>query len=540
MTKHSIALAVIAFALVGCARTSTHRAENLDRGWRFVRRDVDRAGEVKFNDSKWQKVNLPHTWNAKDGSNGGNDYYRGPGWYRRHLKVNKAQLARSLFLRFDGAATVTDVFVNGAAVGQHRGNFGAFCFEVTKLLHEGDNVVAVRVDNSKFDDVPPLSGDFTICGGLYRDVNLLVLDHLSISPMDDASCGVYLTEREVSEREAKVDVLTKLRNAGKTPRNASLIYTISDAQGKAVHRSSQRLRVTPGDVDAPMTLKLDHPHLWNGWRDPYLYHVTIEVTNEQGKVVDRITQPLGLRYYRVDPQEGFFLNGKRYPLHGVNRHQERLGKGWATTPRDVDEDYTFIDEMGANAVRLAHYQHSDYEYGLCDRMGIVVWAELALVNDLRDTPEFAENVKQQLRELIKQNYNHPSILFWSLYNELRLAQKRNLDDYMLVIKLNALAHALDPSRLTTAATLLDVSHPLNWVSDIVAFNKYLGWYAASVDDWPARLDKMRADSPADRAIGFSEYGGGASVKQHEVYPTTRPPTTGPWHPEEKQRSIRLH
>ena len=448
------------------------------------------AQTASFDDSKWQRVHLPHTWNALDGQDGGNNYYRGPGWYRRRLHVDTGDLRKSIFLHFDGAALVTDVYVNGLSAGQHRGGFGAFCFEVTNLLHPGTNVIAVRVDNTHVDDVPPLSGDFTVFGGLYRDVHLLKLNPLSISPTDDASPGVYLRQTHVTRDKADIDVFTKLRTAYATPQDVSVECKILDAGGHNVASSIDNVTVS-GDTDSRSRLTLIEPHLWQGIADPYLYHAVVEVTRN-GKVLDRVTQPLGLRYYSVDPDNGFFLNDRHYPLHGVNVHQDFWNMGWAITPKQIAINYKLISEIGATVVRLAHYQHPDFEYSECDRRGIVVWAELAMVNRIRPNPAFEENAKQQLRELIKQNYNHPSICFWSLYNEL--GSKENAD---FVRELNDLAHQLDGTRLTTAAVSNRVENPLNWIPDITGINRYFGWYYQSHTTGPTGWMRCTANSPRE-------------------------------------------
>jgi len=524
---------LFAILLVGGCASHARLTENLNQDWRFIRNDVPNAQAKDVDDSYWQQVSLPHTWNNKDGQDGGNNYYRGACWYRRKLEIPKAYSGKSLFLRFDGAATVSDVFVNGKHAGSHRGNFAAFCFDVTDLLSSGENVVAVRVDNSKTEDVPPLTGDFTIFGGLYRDVHLLVLEPLSISPLDEASPGVYWKQAQVTDDRAQIQVLTKLRNASSRPRNATVICKVADRDGRIVAQSSTKQSVEArGVADATTDITVEHPHLWNGGADPYLYQAIVEV-QENGRVVDRVTQPLGLRYFRVDPEQGLILNGKHYPLHGVNRHQDRIDKGWAIGPAEHDEDFRLITEMGCTGIRLSHYQHHDYFYSLCDRGGLVVWAEDGLVNETRHTKSFEDNIRQQVRELVKQNYNHPSILFWSLFNELALRQPQNPQDAALIKRLNDDVHELDPTRLTTAATHKKTEQPENWITDLTGFNRYFGWYSGAATDWASALDAMHA-AEKDRCIAISEYGAGASVNQHEAKPTTRPRTAGPWHPEEWQ------
>ncbi len=510
----------------------------IDDQWRFVRQDVAGAEAAAFDDSGWQHVNLPHTWNNLDGEDGGNDYYRGAGWYRRHLRLDPGSAGRSLFLKFDGAATVADVFVNGQRAGTHRGNFGAFCFDVTSLLRsDQDNVIAVKVDNSYNPDITPLDGDFTIFGGLYRDVHLLALDKLSISPLDYASPGVYIKQVSVSPESARVEITAELRNANNTAKKALIRWTIVDATGKKVVQIDSQQNVAAGGTsDALQAVTISRPHLWNGVADPYLYRVTAEI-RDGNRVVDSVAQPLGLRFFRADPNEGFFLNGKHYALHGVNRHQDRIDKGWAIGPAEHEEDFRLIKEMGCTGVRLAHYQHAQYFYDLCDRGGLVVWAELSQVNKLGESPAFAENARQQLTELIKQNYNHPSIVFWSLFNELRFKDKLpEAAECDFIGQLDQLAKTLDSTRLTAAASCcVPFTHRSTGITDVIGFNWYYGWYYDKVEDWPARLDEAHKQLPS-RAIGITEYGAGANVMQHEM-PPRQPATTGQWHPEEWQSVV---
>ena len=528
---------VIALLAGGCAVQPPRVDKNIDQDWRFIRQDVAGARALEFDDSAWQSINLPHTWNNLDGQDGGNDYYRGPAWYRRKLAIKSSDAGKSFFLRFDGAATATDVFVNGKPGGVHHGNFGAFCFDITDLVRPGkENVLAVRVDNSHSEDIPPLSGDFTIFGGLYRDVHLLVLDPVSVSPLDDASSGVYLKQVLVDDASAELEVTAKLRNGFRASRAATVVCTIVDPQWKIVKTARVRQQIAPrGQADAMIRMTLDRPHLWNGRNDPYLYRAIVDV-RDGATVTDRVAQPLGLRYFAVDPNRGLILNGKPYPLHGVNRHQDRWNKGWAIGPSEQEEDFRIICEMGCTGVRLCHFQQADLAYEWCDRLGLVCWAEDGLVNKINATSSFSDSAKQQVRELVKQNYNHPSIFFWSLFNELAMTKDVNPDDAKLIGELNDLAHKLDPTRLTTCATHKKASTPEVWITDLTAFNRYFGWYSGTVSDWPRALDELHAQHP-DRRIGISEYGAGASVKQHELSPTTRPRTGGPWHPEEWQAII---
>ena len=503
--------------------------------WKFVRQDVAGAAAVDFDDSAWQLVNLPHTWNNMDAQDGGNDYYRGVGWYRRHLVVDAQHAGKSLFLKFDGAATAAEVFVNGDLVGAHKGNFAAFCFDATPVLQVGkDNVIAVKVNNAKNNDLVPLGGDFPIFGGLYRDVHLLVLNKLSVTPLDYASAGVYIKQARVTSDAAELEITTKLRNANSSAKTATVRCAISDARGNKVRESNSRHKLeTNSTTDVIQRITITKPHLWDGRPDPYMYLATVTV-RDGNKVTDTVTQPIGVRYFSVDPNNGFSLNGKRYELRGVSRHQDRLDKGWAIGPAEHKEDLQLILEMGSTCVRTAHYQQDQYVFDLCDQSGLIVWTELSLVNELTDSDAFADNARQQLTELIKQNYNHPSIVFWGMFNELHAKSSWNdaPAKWDLVSTLNNLTKELDPTRITTAASCIKAVDPLNSVTDILAFNRYYGWYHDKPTDWPSALDQLHKDCP-NRCIGISEYGAGASIHQHETTPRQTKQDSR-WHPEEWQ------
>jgi beta-galactosidase len=525
---------------------SPRATSDLNSDWRFIRQDVPGAEAVSFDDSSWQPIQLPHTWNNLDGQDGGNNYYRGPGWYRRKLTIGPELAGKSLFLKFDAASQVADVYVNGQRAGGHKGAFAAFVMDVTPLVHPGaDNEIAVRVDNTRNPDVPPLEGDFTIFGGLYRSVHLIALNPLSITPLDDAGPGAYATQTSVTPASARLHLTTKLRNATGADKGATILWQILDATGAVVQSATTQQNVPAnGTADAGQDVTIDSPHLWNGRKDPYLY--TLRVTLSDGNTVaDALDQPLGLRFFAIDPDKGFSLNGQTYALHGVNRHQDRIDMGWAITPAQHKEDFDLIMEMGCTGIRLSHYEHAQEFYDLCDKGGLIVWAEACLVNQVGNSQAFDDAALEQVRELIKQNYNHPSICFWSLFNELRSAnakvdpktQPAVMRQINLVTKLNALAHELDSTRLTTAASnLLDPNYARNTITDVIAYNGYAGWYNGGPEMWPGILDDLRKARP-DRAVGISEYGAGASAFQHQLNPAQPKANLNPWHPEEWQATV---
>jgi beta-galactosidase len=518
--------ALLALATTGLgARTS----RPLDGGWRFHKGDFPGAQAIAFDDAAWSTVRLPHTWNAEDGTD--RRYYRGPGWYRLGLNLTPAQLQKRLFLRFGAASLVAKVYLNGQEVGDHRGGFAAFVLPISRFAKAGANELAVRVDNSRNTDVPPLSGDFTIYGGLYRNVELLAMDEVGVSPLDDGGPGVYLTPK-LSAEAADVEVRTVvLGSAGPV----SVRTVVKDAKGRVVGSAQVSGTVAADEAkDLTASVRIVRPHLWDGVRDPYLYRTRVQVMRG-GKVLDEVVQPLGLREFHVDPDRGVILNGKPYDLHGVNVHQGRADVGWAVTPAMEDEDYALIREMGCTAVRMCHYQHDEHEVDLCDRLGLGVWAELAVVNQVSDTSAFHANAEQQLRELIKQNYNHPSVMVWSLYNEPWIDKAKGDGEWRQMEGLSRLARGMDPSRLVSGAMNWGPDYWLTWVGTNASQNHYWGWYDGSADQWPAKLDTERR-ATGGRPFGISEYGAGGSAFQHEV-PPKMPKAASRWHPEEWQAQV---
>jgi beta-galactosidase len=529
MQKFSILILALAFSFNAFARENSL----LDSDWKFNLGDSTNAPAADFDDSGWQTISIPHNWGWQEAQQG-KDYYRGPGWYRRELAVTP-ETGKRYFLRFEAASLVADVFLNGKLLGEHRGGFGAFCFEITtNLSASGTNVLAVRVDNSKFPDIAPLSGDFSIYGGLYRPVHLIVTADENFTPTDHGSPGVAWLQTSVSSTQAVLDVTAQISNGTKSKQSRTLIATVLDANGNPVASRAEKITLAPS-VTAPYFVRVTvpQPHLWNGRKDPYLYKAVVELRSTDA-LVDSVEQPLGLRFYSVDPDKGFFLNGQPYHLHGVDKHQDRFNEGWAVSEADLDEDISLIKEMGCTVVRCAHYQHSDYFYSLCDQAGILVWAEIPQVNEINSSPEFEETSRNQLLDLIRQNINHPSIFVWSLFNEIR---EGHADPHRELQDLKITANGEDPTRPTIAATCIEKYPEMNKIPDLLGWNIYPGWYSGwgTKEDFAASLDQRRADS---RHGGFcvSEYGAGANVTQHEDHPV-QPKTTGQWHPEEWQSLV---
>jgi beta-galactosidase len=510
---------------------ATHRADvNLDESWRFIRADAAGAQEPGFDDASWESINIPHTWNNLDGQDGGTNYYRGIGWYRKHFTVDNAYAGRQLFLKFDGAFSATEVWVNGHQLGGHRGGFAAFVFDATPFLKVGgDNLLAVKVSNAFDPDIPPLSADFTFFGGLYREVHLLVTDALQVSPLDYSSSGVYLKTTEVSSNSAQLEVTAVISNAAPAAATATIRAVVVDSENNEVATLTSPLALPQATAsNVVMSATIPHPHLWDGVRDPYLYHVFVQV--EQGpNIVDAVEEPLGFRSFSFDPNKGFFLNGHPYDLHGTAFHQDGINRGWAVGQEQREKNFALLQEIGATALRLSHYEHAEGTYDLADKDGIVVWTEIPLINYITESPGFYENAKQQLTELVHQRYNHPSVICWGIYNEITL--RKGPETTNLVSQLAALAAQLDSTRPSTCAIAGPDDQPSNWYTKISALNKYSGWYGGKLSDFGPSLDRAHARYP-DRCIGVSEFGAGACVGQHYEEPYFTPPPKGKFHPEE--------
>jgi beta-galactosidase len=539
--KHTAFLAVLLFtALCFSAAASPRLTIPLEANWHFIFANGDNSwAETSQDDSVWEVVSLPHTWNNFDGEDGGGDYRRGTGWYRTHFTLPPDAAGRRVLVEFDAACKVADVFVNGKAVGTHTGAFARFRFDITDVVHlRGDNVLAVRVNNAP-SQIVPISGDFTQFGGLYRPARLLLTAPVHIATLDHASPGVYLTQRSVTAAEARVDARVKLANDSGENFTGAVRVRVEDADGNPVKTADAKTQLASGtNAEVTVPLTISKPHLWNGIADPYQYRATIELVSA-GRVLDSVEQPLGLRSFEIKPDAGFFLNGQHLSLHGVCRHQDRPGKGWAISPADHAEDFQIIQEMGANAIRLAHYQHDQFFYNLCDAGGMVVWAEAGFVNEPPETTEARENAKEQLRELIRQNYNHPSIFSWSIGNETsgktNNAAARSAE--ALLKEMAAEVRQEDPTRLSVYASHHSAEDLRNLLTDVIAFNKYYGWYGGTYSGLGEFLDKFHAAHP-NLPAGISEYGAGASIYQHEENPPIRTrEAKGSWHPEEWQTAF---
>ena len=444
-------------------------------------------------------VDLPHTWNARDGQDGGNDYWRGTCIYRTRFAAPQFNTAsQQVWIQFDGVNASAHVVLNGSPVCNHDGGYSTFRANITELLRD-ENELTVEVDNSKNDRVYPQKADFTFYGGIYRDVSLMVVSKNHFTLDYFGGPGIRITPT-VQGADASVQVTTWHDGEGEVS------IELLDAAGNTV--------ATGKGPD--ITLTIFNAHLWNGVKDPYLYSCKARLV-VNGTVEDETTTRFGVRNFKVDPKKGFFLNGKSYPLHGVSRHQDRKGLGNAITREMHDEDMALIKEIGANTIRLAHYQHDQYFYDLCDEVGMVVWAEIPYISE--HMPNGRENTISQMKELIIQNYNHPCIVCWGVSNEITISTKDKKDMLDNHRQLNDLCHEMDKTRLTTLACYA-MCGPFNrsaHITDMVSWNLYLGWYVPGFilnDLWMGFFHLCFPNRP----FGYSEYGAEGMPNLHSTHP----------------------
>ncbi len=446
-------------------------------------------------------VALPHTWNALDGQDGGSDYWRGIGTYTIDLP-NPTQGMKQ-YIELQGANHVATVYCNGRELGTHKGGFSTFRYDLSDAMAPEGNVLTVVVSNAK-SNIYPQNADFTFYGGLYRDVNFIEVSPAHFDLLMDGTQGVFVIPHNVGK--TRVDLFPIASD------DCIVKVTLRDAEGNVVGTGA----CEPQDHSF-VIIDVKNPHLWQGIEDPYCYTCEASIVKEEA-VLDTVTVTYGYRSFHVNPDNGFHLNGKRLPLHGVARHQDRLDKGWAISKADHEEDIALIRELGANTIRLAHYQHDQYFYDLCDKTGFVLWAEIPFISQFNPSQEAYENTISQMTELVAQNYNHPAICFWGISNEILIGPDRE-DLRQNLRDLHELTKSMDPSRLTTMAqvtmTPMDSEH--NFITDVVSYNHYFGWYVGDVEDNGPWLDEFHAMHP-DRCLGVSEYGAENILTWHTAEP----------------------
>ncbi|MGN0561585.1 MAG: glycoside hydrolase family 2 TIM barrel-domain containing protein [Candidatus Fimenecus sp.] len=510
-------------------------------------------------------VTLPHTWNNLDGQDGGNDYKRGVGLYKKTFAVKK-QADKCYYLDFLGVNAVCEVILNGQSVATHRGGYTRFCVPVTDALSDGENTLLVRADNSPFPDVNPLEADFTFFGGIYREVYFIETEAAHFLPENGAD-GVKITVPNTpavrNDAPVTVQVKTSENAVGKTLsvsvrvpsefrgcpyiQNTDFpIDAVLSKNGETVAKQS----VTLENTQTELCVHIQNPHLWNGRKDPFCYTVVCEL-RDGDTVLDRVEKQIGIRYFEIHPQKGFFLNGNSYPLRGVNRHQDRENMGNAITRKEHDEDFSILYEIGANGVRLAHYPHHPHFYDLCDRYGLLVWAEIPFVDHiggLKESPlstdtvldkavtaRQLENAVQQMTELILQQGHRPSVFCWSMSNEVM--QKYGDTAAEMMRTLHETAHRLDDTRYTAMA--VNHTYGYRWQSDVKGCNIYPGWYMGKPSHFRYQVN-YHIRGNGGKGIAVSEYGAGANTLHHSEIPKQPKDTTCAFHPEEWASIVHEH
>ena len=433
----------------------------------------------------WQSLNLPFTWNGKDGQDGGNDYYRGTCYFAKEIKSDELPEGEVKYIQFDGVNSSCEVFWNGASITKHDGGYSTFRAEIKDI--KDVNLLVVAVDNSANDRVYPQNADFTFYGGIYRDVSVIAVPENHFD-LDYYGSPAIMVTPEINGADAEIEIKTFFKND-----DCKVRYEII-ADGEVIASKED-------DDDAEFEIK--NVHLWDGIKDPYLYTAKATLICD-GIEVDEVSTRFGCRTFKIDPEKGFILNGREYPLRGVSRHQDRPDIGNALTPEMHKEDLELILQMGANTIRLAHYQHSQVFYDLCDEAGLVLWAEIPYISS--HMPTGYDNTISQMKELVVQNYNHPSIVVWGLSNEITIAGStpnliKNHKD------LNDLVHKMDKTRLTTiaAVSMCDIDDEYVHISDVLSYNHYFGWYGGSTEMNGPWFDNFHKKYP-NKPIGISEYG----------------------------------
>lgn len=498
---------------------------NFNAGWQFKKGPFSKPASL-FSQyligGKWQDVTIPHTWNAQDMQremanatafrNPQERFYTGEALYKKIYTPDISLQNKRVFIKFEGVGTVAEVYVNNQFAGRHKGGYSAFTFEISRLLKFGeDNEIIVKADNAARPDVIPVNNVlFGVYGGIYRDIQLIVTDKVNIAVTDYASPGIYIRQSNVSNKSAEASIKVKVENKNGEPQDISIKYSIYNADNKLVVQKNQDVNVHhQGRQEFAETITIKNPHLWQGIDDPYLYKVVVELVSN-GKKIDEVVQPLGFRHFEFKPNDGMYLNGKKYPMYGVCRHQDWWEKGSALTQAEHDADIEFIKEIGATTIRLAHYQQAEYFYSKCDSLGLLVWAEIPFVNQV--TTYETENAVQQMTELIRQNFNHPSIYTWGLHNEVYAPFEQTIP---LTTQLHDLSKSEDPDRYTVAVSGYNtIDATANNNADIQGINHYFGWYGGKIGDIENWVKKAEKEFPNNMVI-FSEYGGEANINQQK-------------------------
>jgi len=519
--------------IVGWAQAQQRVVYTINDGWKFTKGSPFEAQLTGCEDSSWETVNIPHTWNDKDADDETPGFYRGPVWYRKQLFIDKSQEGRRAVIYFEGANQEVRFYLNGQFVGEHKGGYTRFCFDITPHLRYGqENLFAIYVNNVYNPNIPPLSADFTFFGGIYRDVYLQFMNPVHIATNDYASSGVYIRTPEVNNSAASVEITTLLTNDMSQPTEIRVENIICDADGKEVKKTQAEVKLAAGETktDISKKIKIDSPRLWD-IDDPYRYMVYTRILDKRkGTLLDEVVNPLGLRWFKFDSEKGFFLNGKGRKLIGTARHQDYFQKGNALRDELHVQDVLLLKEMGGNYLRVSHYPQDPVIMEMCDKLGIVTSVEIPVVNAVTETEEFLHNSVEMAKEMVRQDFNRPSVMIWGYMNEIFLrrpyTEGKQLEDYYRFTEkvaraLEATIREEDPSRYTMMAyhnmpQYYEDAH-LTEIPMIQGWNLYQGWYEPDINEFQRLLDRAHK-AYKGKVLMITEYGPGVDPRVHSYQP----------------------
>ena len=519
--------------IVGWVQAQQRVVYTINDGWKFTKGSPFEAQLTGCDDSSWETVNIPHTWNDKDADDETPGFYRGPVWYRKQLFIDKSQEGRRAVIYFEGANQEVRFYLNGQFVGEHKGGYTRFCFDITSHLRYGqENLFAIYVNNVYNPNIPPLSADFTFFGGIYRDVYLQFMNPVHIAANDYASSGVYIRTPEVSNSAASVEITTLLTNDMPQATEIRVENIICDADGKEVKKTQAEVKLAAGETktDISKKIKIDSPRLWD-IDDPYRYMVYTRILDKRkGTLLDEVVNPLGLRWFKFDSEKGFFLNGKGRKLIGTARHQDYFQKGNALCDELHVQDVLLLKEMGGNYLRVSHYPQDPVIMEMCDKLGIVTSVEIPVVNAVTETEEFLHNSVEMAKEMVRQDFNRPSVMIWGYMNEIFLrrpyTEGKQLEDYYRFTEkvaraLEATIREEDPSRYTMMAyhnmpQYYEDAH-LTEIPMIQGWNLYQGWYEPDINEFQRLLDRAHK-AYKGKVLMVTEYGPGVDPRVHSYQP----------------------
>ena len=519
--------------IVGWVQAQQRVVYTINDGWKFTKGSPFEAQLTGCDDSSWETVNIPHTWNDKDADDETPGFYRGPVWYRKQLFIDKSQEGRQAVIYFEGANQEVRFYLNGQFVGEHKGGYTRFCFDITPHLRYGqENLFAIYVNNVYNPNIPPLSADFTFFGGIYRDVYLQFMNPVHIATNDYASSGVYIRTPEVNNSAASVEITTLLTNDMSQPTEIRVENIICDADGKEVKKTQAEVKLAAGETktDISKKIKIDSPRLWD-IDDPYRYMVYTRIFDKRkGTLLDEVVNPLGLRWFKFDSEKGFFLNGKGRKLIGTARHKDYFQKGNALRDELHVQDVLLLKEMGGNYLRVSHYPQDPVIMEMCDKLGIVTSVEIPVVNAVTETEEFLHNSVEMAKEMVRQDFNRPSVMIWGYMNEIFLrrpyTEGKQLEDYYRFTEkvaraLEATIREEDPSRYTMMAyhnmpQYYEDAH-LTEIPMIQGWNLYQGWYEPDINEFQRLLDRAHK-AYKGKVLMVTEYGPGVDPRVHSYQP----------------------